>query len=46
MHIKLFINKCIFFGRLLGGRPFLCYGTFVLRAVHALRFHIKISRAY
>ena len=46
MHIKLFITKCIFFGRPLGGRPFLCYGIFVLRAVPALRFHIKISRAY
>lgn len=22
MHIKLFITKCIFFGRPLGGRPF------------------------
>nr|HRL87507.1 pyrroline-5-carboxylate reductase dimerization domain-containing protein [Candidatus Fimenecus sp.] len=46
LQIKLFITKCIFFGRPLGGRPFLCYGTFVLRAVPALRFHIKISRAY
>lgn len=46
IHIKLFITKCIFFGRPLGGRPFLCYGTFVLRAVSALRFHTKISRAY
>lgn len=46
MHIKLFITKCVFFGRPLGGRPFLCYDAFVLRAVPALRFHIKISRAY